>query len=219
MSNNKIDLIYQILIESYTGLEVPSVTAISQMNNGDPFKVLVSTIISLRTKDPVTLDSSIRLFDVAPTPEAMLKADIEAIEQAIYPASFYRNKTKNIIELSERLIREFDGKVPADLDVLLTFKGVGRKTANLVMVEAFGVDAICVDSHVHRICNRLGIVDTKTPDDTEMVLRKVLPQSYWIKWNEILVAYGQKICRPISPFCGDCHLKDCCDQRDVTTKR
>lgn len=202
----KIDKIYEVLIDIYTGLETPSVTLIAERCGKDPFRVLISTLISLRTKDAVTFDASLRLFKLADTPYKMIEIEANKIEKAIYPASFYRNKTKSIKDISQLLINKYDGNVPNDLDELLTFKGVGRKTANLVLVEGFGINAICVDSHVHRICNRFGILSTKTPDETEMVLRDILPEKYWIKWNEILVAFGQKICRPISPHCKGCPM-------------
>ncbi len=215
----KIDLIYNILSEEYKNLKTPSVTQISKSNKKNPYKILVGTIISLRTKDEVTLKSSKRLFEKADTPEKMLKLSEEEIQKLIYPAGFYRNKSKTILEISRKLIDEYEGKVPSNLDELLKFKGIGRKTANLVLVEGFGIDAVCVDVHVHRICNRLGILKTKTPDETEMVLRKILPKKYWIDFNEILVAYGQKICRPVSPYCSKCKLDLYCEKINVDKRR
>ncbi len=215
----KIDLIYKELSESYKDLKTPSVTQISKSNKKNPFTVLISTIISLRTKDEVTLKSSEKLFEKADTPYKMILLTEKEIEELIYPAGFYRNKAKTILEISKKLINDYNGKVPSSIDELLKFKGVGRKTANLVLVEGFGIDAICVDVHVHRICNRLGILSTKNPDETEIVLRKILPKKYWINFNEILVAYGQKICRPVSPFCSKCKLESYCEKNNVIRRR
>ena len=213
-----IDLIYNILEEEYERLEKPSVTAIAEKKR-DPFRVLVSTIISLRTKDEVTIAASERLFAIADTPESILELDTETMEKLIYPAGFYRNKTKTIKDISEILINKYESKVPSDIDELVKLKGVGRKTANLVLVEGFQLPAVCVDIHVHRIFNRLGYLSTKDPDKTEMILREKLPQKYWIKLNEMLVTYGKFICRPVSPFCSACKLSECCGKVGVTTRR
>lgn len=213
-----IDLIYDILENEYEKLEKPSVTAIAE-HKRDPFRVLVSTIISLRTKDEVTITASERLYAVADTPQKVLELENETMEKLIYPACFYRNKTKSIKDICQILLDKYDGKVPDTIDELLKLKGVGRKTANLVLVEGFQIPAVCVDIHVHRIFNRLGFLNTKDPDKTEMVLREKLPQKYWIKMNEMLVTYGKFICRPISPFCSTCKLSECCGKVGVTTRR
>lgn len=220
MEKNKLDinLVYNILEEEYEKLEKPSVTAIAEKKR-DPFRVLVSTIISLRTKDEVTIAASDRLFSVADTPQKIIELDTETMEKLIYPAGFYRNKTKTIKDISAILIEKYAGSVPADIDELVRLKGVGRKTANLVLVEGFQIPAVCVDIHVHRIFNRLGYLNTKDPDKTEMELRKTLPQKYWIKLNEMMVTYGKYVCRPVSPFCSACRLSECCAKVGVTTRR
>jgi len=174
----------------------------------DPFKVLIATLISLRTKDEVTGKATERLFEFASIPEEMALLDPEVIEKAIFPAGFYRTKAKTIINACTVLNEVHEGKVPSTIEELVAIKGVGRKTANLVLSSGFGIEAICVDTHVHRICNRWGYVNTKTADATEMVLRKQLPRSYWIRINALLVVMGQNICRPISPKCSSCTLKD-----------
>lgn len=174
----------------------------------DPFKVLIATLISLRTKDEVTGKATERLFKIASTPFQMALLEPEVIEKAIFPAGFYRNKAKTIIHVCSVLIEKHEGKVPSTIGELVAIKGVGRKTANLVLSSGFGIDAICVDTHVHRICNRWGYVDTKTPDATEMLLRRKLPKAYWIRINALLVVMGQNICKPISPICSACSLKE-----------
>ena len=198
--------------------ETPVVSEVAGLE-GDPFKVLVATLISLRTKDEVTGPASRRLFAKAPTPEATLALTEDAIARLIYPAGFYRVKAKTIQALCQRLLDEFDGRVPNDLDTLLSFNGVGRKTANLTLTEGFGLPGICVDIHVHRICNRWGYLRTKTPDATEMRLRKKLPQEWWIAINQLLVAFGRNICRPVSPHCSTCMVADVCRQVGVTIRR
>jgi endonuclease-3 len=207
-----------ILREEYTTWKTPAVTIVAQCD-GSPFKVLVSCIISLRTKDEVTALASARLFERAATPGAMLDLTVEEIAGLIYPAGFYRNKAAQIHEICSRLVEEFAGMVPDEIDELLKFKGVGRKTANLVMTLGFGRQGICVDTHVHRICNRWGYVSTKTPDETELVLRKKLPPEYWIGINDLLVAFGQNHCLPVSPFCSRCRLVGMCDRVGVNVSR
>lgn len=219
MKRADIHKVYDILDDVYQNMEEPSVTKISKQTKRDPFKVLVSCLISLRTKDEVTLEASIRLFDVADNPADMLKLDNETIEKLIYPAGFYRNKAKTIKNICEVLISQYDSVVPDEIDELIKLKGVGRKTANLVVVEGYDRPAICVDTHVHRIFNRLGYVKTKNPDKTEMELRKHLPEKYWIRINEILVAYGREVCKPVSPYCSACRLSDLCDKVDVGRRR
>ena len=181
--------------------------------------MLISTLLSLRTKDQVTLDASTRLFARATTPEAMLGLSREAIADIIRPVGFYPTKAQRILEISQILMDRYAGQVPGDMDRLLALPGVGRKTANLVLVEGFGVPAICVDTHVHRISNRIGFVRTKTADQTEGALRKTLPQRHWVKYNELLVAFGQAICRPVSPFCSRCPVADMCPRLGVDRSR
>ncbi|GFE61636.1 endonuclease III [Geobacter sp. AOG2] len=207
-----------ILREEARAWRTPSVTVVAEASRS-PFKVLVSCIISLRTKDEVTTQASGRLFDRAPTPEAMEKLSAEEIAGLIYPAGFYRNKAEQILEISCRLVTEYGGRVPDSLDELLAFRGVGRKTANLVLTLGFGKPGICVDTHVHRICNRWGYVTTRTPDATEMALRIQLPTEYWIEINDLLVAFGQNLCLPVSPRCSICRLSELCSRVGVTKSR
>jgi endonuclease-3 len=184
-----------------------------------PFTVLISCILSLRTQDKTTNAASERLFAIANTPKKMLATPERIIRDAIYPVSFYRVKARTIHSICEQLIDRFGGEVPSDLEQLLELPGVGRKTANIVVTLAFRKAGIAVDTHVHRISNRLGYVKTKTPDDTEMALRKKLPRRYWIVFNDLLVAYGQNLCKPISPFCSKCKIAMYCKRVGVTTKR
>jgi endonuclease-3 len=200
------------------GKPLPSVSTIAQRKS-DPFRVLVSTIISLRTKDAVTLSSSEALFKLADTPPSMLKLSKEEIEKAIYPAGFYRNKAQNILAISQILIDKYEGKVPPDQQKLLELPGVGIKTANLTLNLGFGIEAICVDIHVHRISNRIGWIATKTPEESEKALQLVMPKEFWIPLNEILVSFGQTICTPVSPFCSRCPIYNDCQRVGVTKSR
>ena len=184
-----------------------------------PFKVLISTVLSLRTKDTTTGPASRRLFALADTPEKMLKLSISQIEKAIYPVGFYHTKARNVLKVCELLLKNFGGKAPDDIDTLLTLPGVGRKTANLVVTVSYGKPGICVDTHVHRISNRWGLVKTKTPEQTEFALRKTLPKKYWIDFNDRLVSYGQNLCVPISPFCSRCRFAQDCPQIGVRSRR
>ena len=184
-----------------------------------PFTVLISCILSLRTQDKTTNAASQRLFAIANTPEKMLSTPAGMIQETIYPVSFYRVKARTIHAICEELLGRFGGEVPSKLEALLELPGVGRKTANIVVTLAFGKAGIAVDTHVHRISNRLGYVKTKTPDETEMALRKKLPRRYWIVFNDLLVAYGQNLCKPISPFCSKCKIALYCRRVGVTTRR
>jgi endonuclease-3 len=184
-----------------------------------PFTVLISCILSLRTQDKTTNAASQRLFAIASTPEAILAVPAKIIEKAIYPVSFYRVKTKSIHAISEQLLARFGGEVPSNLEELLGLPGVGRKTANIVVTLGFRKPGIAVDTHVHRISNRLGYVRTKSPDDTEMALRKKLPPRYWVTFNDLLVTYGQNLCKPISPFCSRCRIARYCKRVGVTLSR
>ena len=196
---------------------VPVVTAISSKRN--PFMVLVSCILSLRTRDKVTASASDRLFILAYTPEDFLKLEPETVEKAIYPVAFFRNKAVTLFNLCEVLIDKYDGKVPESLDELLQLKGVGRKTANLTITLGYGNLGICVDVHVHRISNRWGYVETKSPDETEIALRKMLPKRYWKEFNNLLVSFGQNICKPTSPYCSKCCIEKYCSQIGVISSR
>ncbi|SVB10116.1 uncharacterized protein METZ01_LOCUS162970 [marine metagenome] len=195
----------------------PSVTVIAKKN--DPFAVLVSCIISLRTRDEVTELASARLFTLAKLPAELLKLSNDKIEKAIYPAAFFRKKTKSLKDLCQVLVKEYSGKVPDKLEELLKLKGVGRKTANLTLILGHNKPGICVDIHVHRISNRWGYVKTKSPDETEMVLREILPKRFWKGYNDLLVSFGQNLCKPVSPFCGACPIGDQCPKIGVNRFR
>ncbi|MBI5484639.1 MAG: endonuclease III [Deltaproteobacteria bacterium] len=218
MKPSQIHSAINILREEYKSWKTPAVTIVAQCERS-PYKVLVSCIISLRTKDDVTAMASARLFARAGTPAEMTQLSAEDIAGLIYPAGFYRNKSEQILEISSRLVAEYGGSVPGEIDELLKFKGVGRKTANLVVTLGFGKPGICVDTHVHRICNRWGYVETKTPEMTEMALRIKLPEEYWIEINDLLVAFGQNHCHPVSPRCSSCRLNDHCSRIGVSTSR
>lgn len=213
-----IDIIMPFLEKEAHRLKLPVVGVIAQ-ETGDPFQVLISCLLSLRTRDETTAASSARLFKLANTPSEILKLVPEVIESAIYPVSFYRNKTTQIIKICQRLLSVYDGKVPDKIDELLTLAGVGRKTANLVVSVAYHLPAICVDTHVHRISNRFGLITTKSADESEQVLRKKLPEKYWIHYNDILVPFGQFVCTPISPFCSRCVIQHLCPQIGVRKNR
>ncbi len=218
MKKERIDIIVKILKLQLKKYGVPAVTAVAREKR-DPFKVLISTILSLRTKDKTTLEATKRLFEKANTPEEILKLSREEIERLIYPAGFYHRKAEQILEISKILIEKYRGKVPDELDTLLKLPGVGRKTANLVLNEGFGKLGICVDTHVHRISNRLGLTKTKTPEQTEFALRKILPEKYWIIFNTLLVTLGQNICTPVSPKCSLCPIEKYCPKIGVKRHR
>lgn len=208
MDKNKFIENIKILREEYKKWNAPIVTLIS-VQTKDPYKVLISTLLSLRTKDDVTAKASYRLFEKADTPGKMIKLTENEIEKLIFPVGFYKNKAKTIIEASAVLLEKYSGKVPDSLDELLAFKGVGRKTANLVLSLGYGQDTICVDTHVHRISNRWGVVNTKDPEETEFALMEKIPKKYWSEINDLMVAFGQTICRPVGPKCGECYVKEC----------
>ncbi len=217
MKNNQIDDVIRILKKEIKSWKEPIVTEISK--DRSPFKVLISCMLSLRTKDEVTREAVNRLFKLAETPESMSKLNPKTIKKAIYPVGFYNTKVKNIIEISKTLIKKYNSSVPQEIDELLKLKGVGRKTANLVVTLGYNKPGICVDTHVHRISNRLGYVKTKTPEETEFALRKKLPRRYWIIYNDLLVTYGQNLCKPISPLCGICRIEKYCDKINVNKSR
>jgi endonuclease III len=185
----------------------------------DPFLTLIGCILSLRTKDETTAVAAPRLFAEAATPQAMLALDSETIAKLIYPVGFYRTKARTIHAICRKLIGDYGGKVPDSIDELTTLSGVGRKTANLVVTEAYGKPGICVDTHVHRISNRWGLVKAATPDKTETALREVLPRRYWIEYNSLLVAFGQTLCQPVSPWCSRCPVSRYCPRIGVTHSR
>jgi endonuclease-3 len=195
-------------------------TALAEFaDQGDPFRVLIACILSLRTQDTTTGPAAARLFAVADTPERMLELTPARIEKLIYPVGFYRTKAGVILKICRDLLAKFGGHVPDTIDELLTLDGVGRKTANLVVTMGFNKPGICVDTHVHRISNRLGYVRTRTPEETEMALRARLPRRFWIGYNDLLVAFGQNICAPISPKCSGCPVTALCRRVGVTTSR
>lgn len=218
MEERQINDIIKILKKELAVGTMPVVSHLAE-NQRDPFVILISTLLSLRTKDEVTAVATDRLFELASTPEEMLKVPLDKIAKAIYPVGFYRVKAKNIHHTCRELIKRFGSKVPDNIDDLLSIRGVGRKTANLVVSLAYGKDAICVDTHVHRISNRLGYVKTKTPDETEFALRKKLPRRHWIIYNTIMVAFGRKTCKPVSPLCSQCPINQYCDRIGVNLSR
>jgi endonuclease-3 len=200
-------------------MEAPAATQIVDQFGQSPYLILISCILSLRTKDTVSLPASLRLFKHAQTPQTMLKVPLHTIEELIYPTGFYRTKAKNIHAISKTIIEKFDSRVPSTQKELMSLQGVGLKTANLVLAEGFGIPAICVDTHVHRISNRLGLIKTKTVEQTEQALQKILPKEYWSQWNKLLVIWGQNICVPISPFCSKCPIADLCPRVGVEKSR
>ena len=185
----------------------------------DPYMVLIACLLSLRTKDEVTDAAARRLFRRARTPRGMLKLRATTIRKLIFPVGFYRVKARTILEVSREVDRRFRGKVPADRNELLQLKGVGRKTANLVLGSAYGVPAICVDTHVHRISNRTGLVSTRTADETERELERVLPAKAWVEINSLMVRHGQTVCKPISPLCSRCEVAPACRRVGVQRSR
>ncbi len=213
-----IEKIIEILEEEFKSWKVPVVTLIA-LQSKDPFKVLLSTIISLRTKDEVTIGSSKRLFKILKKPNDIKNITIKKIEKAIYPTGFYKRKAIQIKKICERLVLDFNQIVPNDINILLTFEGVGRKTANLVLSDGFQIPAMCVDTHVHRISNRFGFIKTKNPNESEIELRKKLNKKYWNRYNTLLVAFGQTLCRPISPHCSKCSVRKYCKRIGVVKFR
>jgi len=207
-----------LLAEAVKDWVTPAVTIVATRDH-DPFKVLISCILSLRTRDQTTAQASERLFALADTPGKLCRLSALEVEQAIYPVGFYRNKALQILEISRQLQELHGGQVPDEMNDLLKFKGVGRKTANLVLTLGFGKPGICVDIHVHRICNRWGYVRTKNPAETEQALRATLPQQYWIPINDLLVCFGQNQCTPVSPRCTSCPLGPLCDRVGVVKHR
>lgn len=194
-------------------------TTIVALYGRDPFLVLISCLLSLRTRDKVTLAASIQLFNLAKTPQELVQIPTQTLEKLIYPVGFYRRKAQLLKTVCHYLLDNCAGKVPNNKEELLNIPGVGLKTANLVLGEGFGIPAICVDTHVHRISNRLGLVATKSPGQTEEMLKQILPQEYWIEFNRLLVIWGQNICVPISPFCSKCAIYDLCERNGVYKNR
>ena len=177
----------------------------------NPYLVLIACILSLRTNDKTTYPATLRMLELAKTPQEMMNISEDDLANAIYPVGFYKNKAKQIIELSKTIVEKLNGKVPDTIENLTKFNGVGRKTANLVLAKGFGIPAICVDVHVHRIFNRIGYVTTKTPDETEFALREKLPQKYWLDINTLMVTHGQNVCKPTKPKCDECPIREFCE--------
>lgn len=206
-----IDNIVKLLHKDFETNKVQHSEFVDFMENvRNPYLVLICCILSLRTNDKTTIKAAKNMLKLAKTPEEMIKVDVDTLSRAIYPVGFYKNKASQIIELSKELVEKYNSEVPDEIDELVKFKGVGRKTANLVLTKGFNKPAICVDTHVHRITNRLGLLKTKTPDETEMVLRKILPEKYWIDFNTLLVTHGQNICKPQNPNCENCSVSKFC---------
>jgi len=212
-----ISLFIERLKHEVRDYKVPVVDLIG-VQTKDPFKILVATILSARTKDETTAAAAERLFQVAPDMHGLAELSQDEIQQRIYPVGFYKSKAGYLAKLP-RVMEKFQGRVPDSIDELLTLPGVGRKTANLVMSVAFDKDAICVDTHVHRMMNIWGYVQTKTPLETEMALRKKLPRKHWKEVNAVLVAFGQKTCRPVSPHCHRCVIEDLCPKKGVKPRK
>ena len=213
-----IEAFIAVLKKDYKNREAPVITR-NAAKGYNPYCILISTLISLRTRDAVTAAASERLFERAKTPAEMIALGQETTAELIYPASFYPTKSERIIAISRILVKKYKSQVPETLDELLTLPGVGRKTANLVLIEGFQKNAVCVDSHVHRISNRIGFLETTTPEKTEMALRANLPEKYWIIYPEMLVSFGQGVCRPVSPFCSRCKVSRFCERCGVTVSR
>lgn len=197
---------------------LPSLSRVAE-KRPDPFLILTGCILSLRTKDETTIPAAERLFALADRPERLARVPVRRIERAIYPVGFYRTKARTLRSLALHLIERHGGKTPDNLDDLLSIKGVGRKTANLVLTLGFGKPGICVDTHVHRISNRWGLVETRTPEKTEMALREKLPRRYWIEYNDLLVTFGQTLCHPTSPRCSLCPVRPRCPRIGVRRSR
>jgi endonuclease-3 len=212
------DIIVNKLSSFLKNDELPSVSVIAK-DIGGPFHILISTMISLRTKDSVTIEASKRLFKKAGNPEKLAALPEKEIAEIIYPAGFYKTKAKNIKKTAKILISDYNSKVPEKMEELLKLPGVGRKTANLVRNLGYNLNGICVDTHVHRISNRTGWVKTSNPEETEYALMEVLPEKYWILINELLVMFGQVLCKPISPFCSKCPIPDYCKRIGFTRSR
>jgi endonuclease-3 len=219
MRQDQIHAAVKVLKHEIRQWQEPVVGLVARTSARDPFRILISCLLSLRTKDKTTSEASARLFALAQTPAGLLGLTRRKIERAIYPVGFYRTKAKAIHAICRRLLDAYGGEVPESIDELLTLPGVGRKTANLVVTVGYQKPGICVDIHVHRISNRWGYVKTRTPEDTERALRAKLPTRYWITFNDLLVPYGQNLCQPVSPFCSRCKLIDMCDRVGVVRSR
>jgi len=218
MTDKQIHSAIRILRREVPKWQTPIVTVVAESSRS-PFQVLISCILSLRTQDATTAQATRRLFALADTPEKMSRLSARTIQRAIFPVGFYRTKAKNIRAICRTLIERYTARVPDEIDELLKLKGVGRKTANLVVTLGYRKPGICVDTHVHRISNRWGYVRTKNPEKTEFALRRKLPRQYWLEYNDLLVTFGQHLCRPISPMCSRCPVEKYCARVGVTIRR
>lgn len=218
MQDKNIADVVRILENELGEWELPIVTALAEDRRG-PFPILVSTVLSSRTKDEVTAEAAGRLLAIADTPESMVKLSEEEIIRRIYPVGFYRNKARAILQMCRELIDRFHARVPDTMEQLLTLPGVGRKTANLVLTLGFDKEGLCVDTHVHRISNRLGYIRTKNPEESEYALREKLPKQFWTRYNTLMVAFGRHICFPVSPLCSACPVAGYCDRVNVGRSR
>lgn len=207
----ELGILIDKIVESLKTANQPRSEFVELMEQfNDPYLVLIGCILSLRTNDKTTYPATLRMLELAKTPEQMSKVKVEDLAKAIYPVGFYENKAKQIIELSRKITEEMNGRVPDEIEDLIKFNGVGRKTANLVLAKGFNKPAICVDVHVHRIFNRLGYIKTKTPEETEFALRKKLPKKHWIDINTLIVTHGQNVCKPQKPNCSVCPIAEYC---------
>lgn len=213
MNKTKVNINIDAIVTELKKANQPRSEFVNLMDTfNNPYLVLIGCILSLRTNDRTTYPATLRMLELADNPEDMAKVKADDLAKAIYPVGFYENKAKQIIELSRKITDELDGKVPDDIDELCKFKGVGRKTANLVVARGFNKPAICVDVHVHRIFNRIGYVKTKNPEETEFALRAKLPEKYWIDINTLIVTHGQNVCKPIKPNCLQCPISKYCEK-------
>ncbi len=219
MTTPTLERVLKILKEAIKQWEVPAVGQIAEEKGDRGFLTLISTILSARTKDTVTIEASRRLLRKANTPKALAALSVKEIETLIYPVGFYKTKAKNVRETARLLEEQYGGEVPRDLDELIKLPGVGRKTANLVVTIGFDTDGICVDTHVHRITNLFGYLKTKTPEETEFALREKLPRKEWKTYNDILVTFGQNLCVPISPWCSRCPVEKYCEKVGLKRSR
>ncbi len=210
MKREDLPTVLEIMRGEYPKWHAPIVKLIAQKRR-DPLSALLCALLSTRTRDETTAEVCGRFLQRVKSPQDLLEMGLQELEKLIYPVGFYRNKARHLKELAKQLLEEFEGKVPDTLEDLLRLRGVGRKVANIVLSEGFGKPAIAVDVHVHRISNRWGLVHTKTPEETEEALMKILPQEYWRDYNRLLVAFGQTICKPVKPRCQDCPIKGWCD--------
>ncbi len=218
VDGERLPAIIRALKREYAKQTAPVVSLIA-IATGDPYRVLAGCVLSLRTQDSTTAAAAARLFALAPDVRSLAAATPSAVQKAIYPVGFYRTKARDLVAMAKRIVGEFAQRVPDDIDTLLTFRGIGRKTANLVVTAGYGKPGICVDTHVHRISNRWGFVRTKNPEQTEAALRSLLPPRYWLRYNDLLVSFGQTVCRPLSPHCSTCVLERWCPRIGVERSR